>query len=89
MSSELAKHYKADKEVYQMAADLLGLPPGQIMMVAAHRGDLQAASSVGFKTTFVPRPLEYGPDRKPDLTPDSSFDMAATDFNDLAKKLGA
>ena len=87
LSSELAKHYKPDKEVYQMAADMLGLQPGQIMMVAAHGGDLHAASTVGFKTAFVRRPLEYGPGRKPDITPDSSFDVVATDFKDLAKKL--
>ncbi|MCZ6675720.1 MAG: haloacid dehalogenase type II, partial [Candidatus Poribacteria bacterium] len=40
LSSELAKHYKPDPEVYQTAADLLGLSPNQVMMVAAHPGDL-------------------------------------------------
>ena len=89
LSSELARHYKPDKEAYQTAADLLGLRPEQVMMVAAHKGDLKAAKSVGFKTAWVPRPLELGPDRKPDLTPDSSFDVTSSDFNDLAVKLGA
>ncbi|MYE90001.1 HAD-IA family hydrolase, partial [Candidatus Poribacteria bacterium] len=88
-SSELAKHYKPDPEVYQTAADLLGLPPNQVMMVAAHPGDLIASSAVGFKTGFVPRPEEYGPNRNRDLEHDVSFDVVADDFNDLASQLGA
>ena len=57
-------------------------------MVAAHQGDLRAAQGVGFKAAFVTRPLEFGPGRKPDLTPDPSFDVVAKDFNDLATQLG-
>lgn len=89
LSSELAKHYKPDKEVYQTAADLLGLKPDQVMMVAAHKDDLYAASRVGFRTAFVLRPLEFGPKGKPDLTPEPSFDIMAEDFIELADKLGA
>ena len=89
LSSELAKRYKPDKEVYLTAADLLGLQPEQVMMVAAHKGDLRAAKSVGFKAAFVPRPLERGPNVKRDLTPDPSFEVVAKDFVDLAEKLGA
>ncbi|HWP49325.1 MAG TPA: haloacid dehalogenase type II [Candidatus Limnocylindrales bacterium] len=89
LSAELAKHYKPDKEVYQMAAELLDLRPDQILMVAAHNGDLKAAKNVGFKTAFVQRPLEFGPSAdKADLTPDPSVDLSAGDFNDLADKLG-
>lgn len=89
LSSELAKHYKPDKEVYQTAADLLGLQTQQVMMVAAHKDDLYAARRVGFKTAFVLRPLEFGPGEKPDLTADPSFDLTAKDFIDLAEKLRA
>lgn len=87
LSAELAKHYKPDPEVYQTAADLLDLPPNQVMMVAAHSGDLRAARAVGFKTAFVPRPLEFGPDNAPDVTPQPWFDVVATDFTDLATQL--
>jgi 2-haloacid dehalogenase len=59
------------------------------MMVAAHLGDLRAAKSVGLKTAFVTRPLEYGPNGKPDLTADASVDVSAKDFNDLASQVGA
>jgi 2-haloacid dehalogenase len=58
------------------------------MMVAAHKDDLRAAQRVGFRAAFVPRPRELGPDRTPDLTPDPGFDFNASDFNDLAGKLG-
>lgn len=88
LSAELAQAYKPDHKVYRKAADLLGLAPGQVMMVAAHAGDLRASAEVGFRTAYVPRPLEYGPDRQRDLTPDPSFDLVAADFNDLADQLG-
>jgi 2-haloacid dehalogenase len=88
LSAELAQHYKPDPEAYQTAAYLLGLQPAQVMMVAAHQTDLRAARSVGFKTAFIPRPLEYGPDHPSDPTPDPTFDIVAADFIDLADQLG-
>jgi 2-haloacid dehalogenase len=88
LSAELARHYKPDPEAYLTAAALLGLAPSQVMMVAAHQGDLRAAAALGFRTAFVPRPLEFGPDRTPDLTPDPDFDLIAADFLDLAARLG-
>ena len=88
LGAELVHHYKPDREVYQSAADLLDLRPADVMMVAAHLGDLRAAKSVGLRTAFVARPLEYGPNGKPDLKADASVDVAAKDFNDLAGRLG-
>ena len=87
LSAELSGHYKPDAEVYEKAADLLSLPPDRIMMVAAHKGDLRAAQRIGFKAAWVPRPLEYGPSRTIDTTPDPEFDYSATDFIDLAAQL--
>jgi 2-haloacid dehalogenase len=89
LGAELARHYKPDREVYQSAADFLDLEPAAVVMVAAHLGDLRAAKGVGLKTAFVIRPLEYGPEGKPDLKPDASVDLSARDFNDLASQLGA
>ena len=88
LSAELARHYKPDPEVYLMAAELLDLPPDRIMMVAAHRGDLAAAKEVGMRTALVHRPLEYGPDRDVDLTPDPRFDYSAMSFVELAELMG-
>ena len=87
LGAELARHYKPDREVYQSAADFLDLKLDEVMMVAAHLGDLAAAKGVGLRTAFVVRPLEFGPAGKPDLQPNGSVDIAARDFNDLATKL--
>lgn len=89
LSAELFRHYKPDSAVYQGAAALLGLPPNQVLMVAAHQSDLRAAQAVGMQTAFIPRPLEYGPESTRDLTPDLSFDLVAMDFISLADQLGA
>jgi 2-haloacid dehalogenase len=89
LGAELVRHYKPDREVYQSAADFLALQPGEVMMAAAHLGDLRAAKSVGLATAFVTRPLEFGPNGKPDLTADASVDVSAKDFNDLARQVGA
>lgn len=88
LSAELARHYKPDPEAYLTAADLLSLPPEQVMMVAAHPGDLRAAARAGLRTAYVIRPLER-PGREVDRNEDGEFDYTATDFVDLARKLGA
>ncbi len=89
LGAELARHYKPDREVYLSAAEFLDLEPAEVMMVAAHVGDLRAATGVGLRTAFVTRPLEYGPNGKPDLKADMPVDISATDFKDLARQLGA
>ena len=88
LGAELARHYKPDREVYQSAADILDLKPADVMMVAAHLGDLRAAKQVGLRTAFVTRPKEFGPEGKPDLKGDGSVEISATDFNDLARQMG-
>ena len=89
LSAELSGHYKPDPEAYLKAADLLSLPPEQVMMVAAHPGDLRAAARTGLRTAYVIRPLERGPGRPVNTNPDGEFDYTATDFLDLARQLGA
>jgi 2-haloacid dehalogenase len=88
LSSELVRHYKPDPETYLSAPELLSLRPDQVMMVAAHPDDLRAAQKNGLKTAYVPRPLEFGPGGSADPS-DSTFDLVADDFIELAEKLGA
>ena len=88
LSAELTGAFKPEPDCYKNAASLLGLAPEEVMMVAAHKGDLQAAQAVGFQAAFVPRPDEAGPHREVDLTPDPAFQIVATDFGDLADQLG-
>ena len=88
MSAELFQHYKPDPETYLGAARLLGLKPGEVMMVAAHNYDLKAAQSLGLKTAFVPRPAEYGPLQKADFAATGDWDIVAKDFGSIADRLG-
>jgi len=88
LGAEIAGNYKPQPEVYQNAADVLDLAPAQMMMVAAHNGDLVAASGVGLRTAFVTRPNEYGPGQSTDLAADNDYDLVAEDFIDLAAQLG-
>lgn len=92
LGAELARHYKPDPEVYRSACAFLDLEPHEIMMVAAHLGDLKAAKAEGLRTAFVIRPDEFGHGpgaRKPDVEPDASVDVTAGDFHALAAMIGA
>jgi 2-haloacid dehalogenase len=89
ISAELFRHYKPDPEAYLGCADLLGVAPGELMLVAAHPSDLRAARDAGLRTAYVARPQEYGPNQRPPRMDDGEFDFAATDFLDLADQLGA
>ena len=91
ISAESFMAYKPSPAVYRGAVHLLERVPDEVMLVAAHPGDLDAARAAGMQTGYVPRPLEWGPDTAlPD--PDANterFDIVADDFGDLASKLGA
>lgn len=86
---DLARHYKPDREVYLSAAEFLGLNTEEVMMVAAHVGDLGAARNLGLRTGFIHRPNEYGPTRTADNARPADFDVVSSDMLDLAAKLGA
>ena len=88
LSADLLGHFKSDPETYLGAARALSLEPGQVMMVAAHKADLDAASACGLRTAFVPRPREHARVSAEDLAHESRFDFNATDFHDLATQLG-
>ncbi|HET6963737.1 MAG TPA: haloacid dehalogenase type II [Acidimicrobiales bacterium] len=88
ISAELFHTYKPDPRVYEGAAALLDLPPGRVMLVAAHPSDLRAARACGLATAYVPRPLEWGPGG-PVEEAGTEFDLTAPDFVALAEALGA
>lgn len=87
LSSEITGAFKPEPRCYERAAELLGCATSQVLMVAAHQGDLLAAAATGMRTAFVPRSNEAGPNFPADLTPDPSFDIVAADFHDLAAQL--
>lgn len=86
-TAEMAGAFKPAPQVYRMAARYLGLEPSDIMMVASHKYDLRGAASQGFRTAFLTRPLEYGPDEHPDVTHEDTFDINANSLVELAKLL--
>jgi 2-haloacid dehalogenase len=88
LTAELAQSYKPSPSVYQLAVDYLGYRPDEILMVACHKYDLKAARAFGMRTAFVPRPLEFGPNSKPDTGPETWFDLYAESFVALAQALG-
>jgi 2-haloacid dehalogenase len=89
LGAELAQHYKPDPEVYRSACHFLDLAPSQVMMVAAHLGDLRAARKEGLATAFVPRPAEFGPAGTPEIVANGAADITEPDFLALAAHLGA
>jgi len=89
LGAEVARAYKPMPEAYLNAADLLDLDPSQVMMVATHNSDLEAAAKAGLRTAYVHRPDEFGPGSKAGERAWDGVDVEARDFLDLAEKVGA
>lgn len=88
LGAEVAGAYKPQPEAYLRTADILGLRPEQVCLVAAHNNDLAAARACGLATAFVLRATEHGPAQTMDLAPSDRWDFIASDFGDLATQLG-
>lgn len=89
ISCEMLRVYKPRPEAYRSAARLLQADPSEILMVACHNFDLDAARAKGFRTAFVRRPDEWGPAGPPDPVPNPVTDIVVDDFGALADRLGA
>jgi len=91
LGSDIVRHYKPDREMYLSAPLYLDLKPEEVLMCAAHFGDLQAAGSHGLRTAFIYRPHEFG-DRGlavPDRARPGDFDVVSESIVDLAQQMGA
>ena len=92
ISCEMFEHYKFHPAAYERTAELLGCAPAEVMMVAAHYHDLEAAGKVGFRTAFLDRPMEFGPDSE--LTAQAAAhgtfeaDLVVHNLEELADRLG-
>jgi 2-haloacid dehalogenase len=90
LSAELVHAYKPDAATYRSAPELLGLEPGEVMMVAAHLDDLAAARSRGLRTAYVRRPSEWGAGgTAPEPRPGDELDHVVDSLTELADHLGA
>ena len=88
LGAEVAQAYKPEPTAYLRTAEVLGIRPDELCLVAAHNGDLKAARGCGLATAFVARPTEHGPGQTTDIEPSEAWDVVARDFQDLAGKLG-
>ena len=84
----MVQHYKPDAQIYRLAPEVFDVKPEEVMLVAAHEHDLQAAQKHGLRTAYVRRPLEHGPGKSSTLAPSERYELVATDFLDLASQLG-
>ena len=88
LGAEVVRHYKPQPEAYLKTAEFLGLAPVQCLMVAAHEGDLEAASACGLRSAYVHRPREYDDAGAAPMPDAKAFDVVAADFLELAERLG-
>jgi 2-haloacid dehalogenase len=89
ISCEMLRVYKPLPETYRRAAKLLAVERNEILMVACHNFDLDAARGEGYRTAFVRRPDEWGPGGPPDPVPNSACDLVLDGFAELAEVLEA
>lgn len=87
LGAEATGLYKPVPGAYLGTADILGIAPDELCLVAAHHSDLAAARAAGLKTAFVARPMEYGGAAAPDAHMAQDWDWSATDIADLASQI--
>jgi 2-haloacid dehalogenase len=83
VSCQMIGTYKPHAQAYQRACAWIGCAPGEVLMVACHNFDLQAAQDVGMATAFVRRPLEWGPSGPPDRHTSRRYDHVVDTFDEL------
>lgn len=88
LGAEVNRAYKPMPQCYLGNASLLGLRPEQCMLVAAHNDDLAAARTLGYRTAFIARPTEYGPNQQKDLKAEQDWDIVTDSMTGVADALG-
>lgn len=88
LSAEVFRAYKPDPATYLGVAEVFGVQPSEVMLVAAHQDDLAAARACGLQTAYIERLEEYGPKGK-DISPDPANTWHAKNLVHLADLLGA
>ncbi len=86
LGAEHARDYKPKPLVYRAACDAFDCAPHEVLMVAAHSSDLEAAARAGLRTAHIARPNEHGPGRG-EVAPSVPADFAARDLGALASML--
>jgi 2-haloacid dehalogenase len=89
LGAESTGHYKPLPQAYLGTAEILGIAPGELCLVAAHHSDLAAARAAGLATAYVDRPMEYGGRPAPDRAAAQAWDHEVTSLIELAERLDA
>ena len=88
LSAEVFRAYKPDPATYLGVARVFDVAPQEVMLVAAHHDDLAGARACGLGTAYIERPLEFGPGRLKDVSPQPENDLHAASLLALADMLG-
>jgi 2-haloacid dehalogenase len=88
LGAEVTRVYKPDPQAYLGTAEILGLPPEELCLVAAHHSDLAAARSAGLQTAYISRPNEYGGRAAPDASAAQAWEWSADSLTGLATLWG-
>lgn len=87
LGAEAVQAFKPAPQAYLGTADLLGVAPGELCLVAAHHSDLAAARACGLQCAFVHRPMEYGGAAAPDAHMAQDWEWSAGSLVELADAL--
>ena len=88
LSAEVFRKYKPDPATYLGVADVFGVSPSEVLLVAAHHDDLAGARACGLRTAYIERPQEFGATQPKDVSPDPANTLHAKDLAALADVLG-
>jgi 2-haloacid dehalogenase len=87
LSAEVFRAYKPDPATYLGVARVFDVPPEEVMLVAAHHDDLDAARRCGLQMAYVERPWEFGRAHPKDVSPRPENTLHARDLLHLADML--
>jgi 2-haloacid dehalogenase len=87
LSAEVFRAYKPDPATYLGVAATFDVPPEEVMLVATHQDDLDAARALGLQTAYIERPLEFGAGHVKDVSPNPANTLHARDLVQLAAQL--
>lgn len=87
LSAENFRSYKPDPSTYLGVANIFNVAPEQVLLVAAHQHDLDAAHECGLKTAYIEREMEFGLGHEKDIQGNPKNTFHATDLIDLSKQL--
>ena len=88
LSAETFRKYKPHPDTYLGVARTFDLEPQQVMLAAAHHGDLEHARNCGLQTAYIERPFEYGRNNPKPVAPWEANKLHNTSIIHLAEQLG-